>query len=154
MSATVRSFLWLESGAEEAARFYVSLFADGKIKSVETIAIPDGGVEVVEFSLQGADFVLMGCKGGPAANEAFSISVLCDDQAEVDRLWGALVQGGEEVACGWLKDRFGFSWQITPKRMNELMEMGTEAQRSAVMGAMMGMVKFDIAALESAFSAS
>lgn len=154
MSVGVRSFLWLETGAEEAARFYVSLFEDAKLTKVENLSIPDAVVQVVEFELKGAAFVLMGSAGGPPPNESFSISVLCDDQAEVDRLWGALVDGGEPKACGWLRDRFGIHWQVTPRRMNELMEAGSPEQRDAVMSAMMGMVKFDIEGLESAFAAA
>jgi predicted 3-demethylubiquinone-9 3-methyltransferase (glyoxalase superfamily) len=155
MNSPVKTFLWMESGAEEAARFYTSLFADGNVTKVTRFPIgPEEGQEVVtvEFCLGGSDYVIMGSPGCPKPNETFSFSVTCADQAEVDRLWDALVDGGEPLQCGWLRDRFGFCWQITPRRMYELIESGNAAQRLATMQAMMTMVKFDIAALDAAYA--
>jgi len=157
MSVRARSFLWFLDRAEEAAKLYTSFIEDSEIRSIERIPVGETDepeVIVVNFTIGGQEFVIMQSAGGPVPNNAFSISILCNDQAEVDRIWDALMEGGEAMACGWLSDRFGVSWQVTPKRMNELMESGTPAQRAAVMQAMMGMVKFDIAGLEAAFEAS
>jgi len=110
----VTPFLWLESGALDAARFYVSLFPNSEVTGGEA-AGPGGPPLTVSFKLDGVEFIAL--NGGPhfKLNEAFSMSVSCQDQAEVDRLWAALTaDGGEPGRCGWLKDRFGVSWQIVP----------------------------------------
>jgi predicted 3-demethylubiquinone-9 3-methyltransferase (glyoxalase superfamily) len=146
---TISPFLWFDSGAEEAAELYVSLFENSGIDGVTRL--PDGGVFVVSFTLDGVQF--HGMNGGPsrAFSEAISFSVSAPTQERIDQLWGALIaDGGEPSQCGWLKDRFGLSWQIVPPRLNELLA-GEDAEASGrVMQAMMGMQKFVIADLEAA----
>jgi predicted 3-demethylubiquinone-9 3-methyltransferase (glyoxalase superfamily) len=139
--------LWFDGQAEEAARFYATLFPDSGITSVTPG--PTGAALVVEFRLAGVRF--LGLNGGPMFKftEAISLSVDCHSQAEIDRLWAALTaDGGAPSQCGWLKDRYGLSWQIVPAVLPQLLADPTKAGR--VMGAMMGMVKLDIAALEAA----
>lgn len=135
----------------EAAEFYVSLFPGSRITDVQDF----GGVTVVvSFELAGHPYVIMQHPTELQFNETFSIAARVDGQAEVDRLWDALVEGGKPVACGWLVDRYGVSWQITPMQMDDLRRAGTPAQAQAVVGAMLKMVKFDVAALEAAFHAA
>lgn len=149
--------LWFGTDAEEAARFYVSLLPDSRVTHVQRSPIanpsgPEGGVLVVEFTLAGSRFVALN-GGEPVTphSHAVSFTVACDDQAEVDRLWDALVaDGGREQQCGWLNDRWGYPWQITPKRMYELLADPDKARAARAMQAMMGMVKLDIAAIEKA----
>lgn len=151
--------LWYDGDAEEAAGFYVSLLPDSRIDRVwrspaDTPSGPEGSVLVVEFTLAGRSYLAL--NGGPQFRftEAVSFQILTEDQAETDRLWDAITgNGGEESQCGWCKDRWGLSWQITPRR---LMELNTDpdpdrARRS--MQAMMAMRKIDIAALERAADA-
>lgn len=151
--------LWFDGNAEEAAAFYVSLLPNSRIdrvfrSPVETPSGPAGMPLTVEFTL--ASLPYLGLNGGPQYKftEAVSFQIHCEDQAEVDRLWSALTaDGGCEVACGWLKDRWGLSWQIVPIRLTQLlMDPDPERARRAMMAmmAMMGMVKIDIAALEAA----
>jgi predicted 3-demethylubiquinone-9 3-methyltransferase (glyoxalase superfamily) len=151
----VTPFLWFDGKAEEAANFYVSLLSNSKVDHVtrSTVDYPGGeagGVITVEFTLAGTKFI--GLNGGPhfQFNEAVSFQIACEDQAEVDRLWAALTEGGSEVQCGWLKDRYGLSWQITPTRLLELLQDPDPARAKRAMEAMMGMIKLDIAALERA----
>lgn len=139
--------LWFDGQAEEAARFYATLFPDSGITSVTPG--PTGAALVVEFRLAGVRFI--GLNGGPMFKftEAISLSVDCHSQAEIDRLWAALTaDGGAPSQCGWLKDRYGLSWQIVPAVLPKLLADPAKAGR--VMGALMGMVKLDIAALEAA----
>jgi predicted 3-demethylubiquinone-9 3-methyltransferase (glyoxalase superfamily) len=151
----IKPFLWFDSEAEEAATFYTGLFPSSRITQL-TYYGPDapreeGLVMTVAFELDGNPFVAL--NGGPqyTFNEAVSFAVDCADQAEVDRYWDALTaDGGEEIACGWCKDRFGLVWQIVPTRFFELIEGPDEAQTHRVMAAMMQMTKFDIAELERA----
>ncbi len=145
--------------AEEAAQFYVSLLPDSRIDKVvhspiETPSGPAGSVLTVEFTLAGLRYVAL--NGGPDEpfNPAVSFMILCDDQAEVDRLWASLSAGGEEIACGWLRDRWGVTWQITPARLMELIKDPDIARAKRAMAAMMDMVKIDIAAIEKAADAS
>ena len=151
----ITPFLWYENQAEEAARFYVSLFKNSRITNIQRIqnSGPDENqeVQVVNFELDGLE--LGAFNGGPyfKLTEAVSLSVNCADQAEVDRLWAALSAGGEEQQCGWLKDRFGLSWQIVPARMEELMQDPDPVKVGRVTHAMLGMVKLDIAELERAY---
>ena len=146
--AKLTSFLWMPDRGLEAAEFYVSLLPDSRILEVEDF----GGVTiVVSFELAGHPYVIMQHPTELQFNETFSIAARVDGQAEVDRLWDALVEGGKPVACGWLVDRFGVSWQITPMQMDDLRKAGTPAQAKAVFEAMLTMVKFDVAALEAAF---
>lgn len=151
----IKPFLWFASEAEDAANHYMAAFKDSRIVSVMRNGKdgpgPEGSVLVIEFTLSGQHFC--GLNGGPlfTPNESVSFAVICEDQAEVDQLWDHLLQGGKPSACGWLKDKWGFSWQIVPKRFFELTSTGDAAATARVMGAMMQMVKFDIAALEKAY---
>lgn len=153
----ITPFIWFDSKAEEAANFYVSLFDDSNILHVtrypEGGAAPAGSAMTVDFQLAGLKLIAL--NGGPhfKLNESFSLFVSCDSQQEVDTLWSKLTaDGGQESRCGWLKDRWGLSWQIVPARFMELMKQSNPKQAQAVMGAMMQMKKFDIAALEKAYS--
>ena len=155
-SRKVRTCLWFDSQALEAAEFYCSLLPDSRVENLDQNSDlrddpKQNKILIVEFILAGAPF--MALNGGPVFthSEAASISVLTDDQEETDRLWAALTaDGGSESMCGWLKDRFGVSWQITPKRLIELAS-GPHAEQ--VSAAMMEMKKIDIAGLEAAAKA-
>ena len=147
--------LWFDTEAEEAAEFYVSVFKDGRIVSKahynEAGPREAGMVMVVEFELMGQRFV--GINGGPEFkfDEAVSFQVNCDDQDEIDYYWDALREGGgEEGPCGWLKDRYGLSWQVTPKGMDELFSDPDKSKAERAMTAMLGMKKLDLAALQAA----
>jgi predicted 3-demethylubiquinone-9 3-methyltransferase (glyoxalase superfamily) len=148
--------LWYNHDAEEAANFYVTLFPDSRIDSVvrspaDNPSTKEGAVLVVEFTLAGQPY--LGLNGGPQFpfTEAVSFQVRTDDQAETDRLWDALIaNGGAESQCGWLKDRWGLSWQITPQRLLDLMADKDRDRARRVMEAMMTMKKIDIAAVEQA----
>jgi predicted 3-demethylubiquinone-9 3-methyltransferase (glyoxalase superfamily) len=153
---TINPCLWYESGAEEAARFYVSLLPNSHIDDVfrspaDTPSGPAGSVLTVEFTLAGNKYLALNGGRRFPFNEAVSFQIHCDNQLEVDNLWNALTSGGgTEVQCGWLRDRWGLSWQIVPRRLTELLKDpdGTRARRA--MEAMMTMVKIDIAAIERA----
>jgi predicted 3-demethylubiquinone-9 3-methyltransferase (glyoxalase superfamily) len=147
--------LWFDGRAEEAVRFYTSLFPNSEITSVdrspgETPSGPKDMVLTVNFTLGGRSFIAL--NGGPEFkfNEAISLSIDCDDQAEVDRYWAALTDGGEESVCGWLKDRFGVSWQVVPRRLPELLNSPDREAAARVLDAMLRMVKIDVAELERA----
>jgi predicted 3-demethylubiquinone-9 3-methyltransferase (glyoxalase superfamily) len=149
--------LWFDGQAEEAANFYVSLLPDSHIDNVfrspaETPSGPAGMVLTVDFTVAGQPF--QGLNGGPdfTFNEAVSFQIDCEDQAEVDRLWNALSEnGGQPGPCGWIKDRFGLSWQITPRALGRMLsDPDTEAARRA-MEAMLKMGKIEVAELERAF---
>jgi predicted 3-demethylubiquinone-9 3-methyltransferase (glyoxalase superfamily) len=157
MSKKIGTCLWFDRKAEEAARFYVSLLPDSRIDSivraiVETPGASPGDVLAVEFILAGASY--MALNGGPQYKFTHAVSVVvhCADQAEVDRLWDALTaDGGSPVACGWLTDRYGLSWQIVPKGLLDMLkDKDTDKARRATQ-AMMQMVKLDIAALRAAY---
>ncbi|WP_246430693.1 VOC family protein [Streptomyces rectiverticillatus] len=151
----IKPFLWYDGQAEEAAAHYVSVFDDSRIVEVQHYgeAGPGapGSVMTVEFTLAGQHFIAL--NGGPefTFTEAVSFSVDCADQEEVDRLWGRLSEGGEEGPCGWLKDRYGLSWQITPRRLTELLGDPDRAAANRVMQAMLEMHKIDIQELENAY---
>jgi len=150
-SAKVRTCLWFDGQGEEAARFYVSLLPDSAIDNVVR-PDPDGPPLVVEFTLTGTPYMVL--NGGPhfTLNEAVSISVLTKDQAETDRLWDALLaDGGGESQCGWLKDRYGLSWQIVPETLPRLLSSPDKEAAGRAKAAMMAMKKIDIAALEAAY---
>ena len=137
-------FLWFDNNAEEAADFYCSLFKNAKVTMRSPL--------VVGFELEGMKF--MGLNGGPQfkPNEAFSIYVNCEDQQEVDALWNKLTSdGGEEGQCGWLKDKYGFSWQIVPTLLSKLMSDPDREKSQRVMDAMLKMRKMDMAELQAAF---
>ena len=155
--AKIVTHFWFADRAEEAARFYVSLFPDSRIDHVATMPAespsgPPGSVVIVSFTLAGQPYIAL--QAGPLDpfNHAISMLVNCDDQAEIDRLWDALLDGGSPEQCGWLKDRYGLSWQIVPKRLGELMTDPDPARGKRVAEAMLQMVKFDIAALERAYA--
>ncbi len=153
----VRTCLWFDDNALAAARFYCGLLADSHVDNIERYSegqdmAEPGKVSLVEFALAGTPYQAI--NGGPhfKLDEAVSVSVVTEDQAETDRLWeGLTADGGTESQCGWLKDRFGLSWQIVPKRSIELLR-GPEAAR--VWPALMQMKKIDIAALEAAAEAT
>jgi predicted 3-demethylubiquinone-9 3-methyltransferase (glyoxalase superfamily) len=149
--------LWFDGVAEDAANFYVSLLPDSRVDRVsrapaDNPSTPVGAVLLVEFTLAGQPF--LGLNGGPQFpfTEAVSFSIECEDQTEIDRLWDALTAGGgKPVACGWLKDRYGLSWQIVPKAMGRLIGGADPAAAKRAFEAMMNMVKLDIAELERAY---
>jgi predicted 3-demethylubiquinone-9 3-methyltransferase (glyoxalase superfamily) len=149
--------LWFDGNAEEAARFYTSTFPNSRIDKVvnaaaETPSNQKGDVITVEFTLDGSRFV--GLNGGPdfRFSEAISFVIDCQDQAEVDRYWDALIKSdGEHSVCGWLKDRFGVSWQVVPRRLNEMMESDDRDAAERATKAMLQMTKIDVAKLEEAY---
>lgn len=149
--------LWFDNQGEEAARFYVSVFRDASLGRVHryTEAGPgqEGTVATVEFYLNGQHFLAL--NGGPRYqfNAAVSLVVECADQAEVDYYWDRLSAGGQEVACGWLADKYGFYWQIVPSVFLEMVNGPDPAKAARVTAAMLGMKKFDIAALRRAYDA-
>lgn len=154
----VTPFLWFEGGAREAAELYISLLGSGRIvheqRWGEGSPYPAGTVMAVTFELRGQ--TLIGFNGGPEIkfNEAASLFVECDDQVEVDRLWhGLTAHGGTPGRCGWLKDRFGLSWQIVPKAFLQMMGSGDGPRVARLTQAMMQMDKLDIEALQRAFGA-
>lgn len=148
--------LWFKDQGEEAARFYVTMFPNSQILDVARYPSAPGEAigkaMMVSFELDGRRFQAL--NGGPmyTLSPAFSLVVPCQDQAEIDHYWSRLGAGGEEARCGWLTDRFGVSWQIVPTRLGELMTSGSADQSRRVNEAMMGMIKFDIAALEAAYA--
>jgi len=150
--------LWFDTQGEEAARFYTSLFPNSRITSVshygEAGPRDAGTVMTVEFELDGQPFVAL--NGGPefTFSEAISYQVSCETQEEVDRYWAALSEGGEEGPCGWLKDKYGLSWQIAPGGMAELLNDPDQERAARAMKAMLGMKKIDIAALQAAADAT
>ncbi|MDQ6638247.1 MAG: VOC family protein [Pseudomonadota bacterium] len=153
--ARITPFLWYAKEAEDAARFYTSLFPDSRIVNVSTLPSespsgPPGSVKIVEFLLFGQPFTAMSAGPLDPFNHAISFVVECDDQAELDRYWNALLEGGSAEQCGWLKDRFGLSWQIVPKVLAKLMGDPDRAKGKRAADAMLKMVKLDIAALQAA----
>ena len=156
-SSKIYTFLWYAKEAEEAAKFYASVFPDSRVDRVtpflsESPSGPPGSVKVVDFTLFGQRFQAMSAGPHHEFNDAMSIVVECDDQAELDRYWNALLEGGgKPQACGWLIDRFGVRWQIVPGVLNEMMNDKDPARSKRVTDAMMKMVKIDVAALEKAY---
>jgi predicted 3-demethylubiquinone-9 3-methyltransferase (glyoxalase superfamily) len=154
----ITPFLWYAKEAEEAARFYASIFPDSRVVRTSSLASespsgPPGSVKVVEFVLFGQSFTAMSAGQMDPFNHAISFVVSCDDQAEVDRYWNGLLQGGGATeACGWLKDRYGVSWQIVPKVMFDMMASPDRAASKRASDAMLKMVKLDIATLQAAFA--
>jgi predicted 3-demethylubiquinone-9 3-methyltransferase (glyoxalase superfamily) len=152
----ISTCLWFDKEAEQAANFYVSLFDDAEVTNVQRLdGTPSGdNVALVFFRLAGKEF--MAINGGPQFpfTEAVSIHVGVKDQAEVDRLWAALTEGGEEGQCGWLKDRFGLSWQVTPERMGELLSDPDPGRSQRAMQAMLQMQKIELKVMEDAANAS
>jgi predicted 3-demethylubiquinone-9 3-methyltransferase (glyoxalase superfamily) len=156
MSQKITTFLWFDHNAEEAARFYTSIFKSSKVLGLARYGDagpgPKGSVMTVRFQLEGQEF--MALNGGPQFKftEAISLMVSCETQAEIDELWTRLTAGGgSEVECGWLKDKFGLSWQIVPYAIARMIEDPDPAKSSRVMQAVMKMKKLDLAALERAY---
>lgn len=149
--------LWFDGNAEEAARLYTSLFPNSRIDKVnrspaDTPSGPEGSVLTVDFTLAGQRFI--GLNGGPdfKFNEAVSFSIDCEDQAEIDRYWDALIAGGGEPSvCGWLKDRFGLSWQVVPRRLPEYLSGPDQEGTKRAMEALLKMTKLDVAKLREAY---
>jgi predicted 3-demethylubiquinone-9 3-methyltransferase (glyoxalase superfamily) len=151
----ISPFLWFDTQAEEAAGFYVRLFPNSRIVTMarygEAGPGPKGSVMTVVFQLDGKEFIAL--NGGPhfKFTEAISFSVDCKSQEEVDRYWNGLADGGEEGPCGWLKDRFGLSWQINPTVLGEMLSDPDPAKSKRVMEAMLKMKKIDIEGLKQAY---
>jgi len=147
--------LWFDQQAEEAARFYVSVFKNSRMGAIthygESGPLPKGTVLTVRFQLDGQEFVAL--NGGPTFHltEAVSFMVNCDTQEEVDRMWDKLSEGGQQVQCGWLKDRYGLSWQIVPTVIAKMLIDPDPARVNRVMKAILQMKKLDIKTLEEAY---
>ncbi|MGW4380195.1 VOC family protein [Kitasatospora sp. NPDC004531] len=155
MAQKITTFLWYDHQAEQAVEFYLSVFRDGRVTDVRRYSEAGpgtaGSVMLVEFELFGQRYRAL--NGGPVFtfNEAVSLQVDCDDQAEADRYWDLLTaDGGEPGQCGWLKDRYGLSWQIVPRRMLELLADPDPDRAHRAMTAMLGMTRLDVDALEAA----
>jgi predicted 3-demethylubiquinone-9 3-methyltransferase (glyoxalase superfamily) len=151
----ITPFLWYNREAEEAAKLYASIFPNSKVTRVSSLPVespsgPADSVKIVEFTLFGQEFQAMSAGPLDQFNHAISFVVTCDDQAELDRYWNGLLEGGQPEQCGWLKDRYGVSWQIIPKQLEQLMTDKDREKAKRVSQAMLKMVKFDIAGLESA----
>jgi predicted 3-demethylubiquinone-9 3-methyltransferase (glyoxalase superfamily) len=146
--------LWYDGAAEEAARHYVKAFKDGRITDIthypQDSMAAAGNVMTVGFRIGGSDFTALNAGPMYKPTEATSIVILCDDQKEIDFLWDHMAEGGAHSMCGWLKDRWGFSWQITPRRLMEITTQGTPGQKARAFGAMIQMTKLDLAAIEKA----
>lgn len=146
--------LWFDTESEEAAAFYISVFPNSAVKSItyygDAGPRPAGMVLAVEFLLDGQEFIAI--NGGPqfAFSEAVSFLITCADQAEIDYYWDALTGGGEEGPCGWLKDKYGLSWQVAPAGMDAMLSDPNDERGQRAMRAMFGMKKIDIAALHAA----
>lgn len=151
----ITPFLWFDHQAEEAARFYVSVFENSRIVGVsrygEAGPGPKGSVMTVTFELAGQQFIAL--NGGPhfKFTEAISLSVDCETQDEVDTFWSKLSAGGEESQCGWLKDKYGLSWQVNPRVLGEMLSDPDPVKSRRVMEAMLKMKKIDIARLKQAY---
>jgi len=150
-------FLWYSKDAEAAARFYCSVIPNSRVDAVTPLPIdtpggPAGTVPVVDFTLAGQKFQAIGAGPLDPFNHAISFLINCEDQAEIDRVWSGLLEGGgQEEQCGWLKDRYGVYWQIVPKGFEAMMRDPDRARARRVAEAMLKMVKFDVAALQKAY---
>jgi predicted 3-demethylubiquinone-9 3-methyltransferase (glyoxalase superfamily) len=148
--------LWYSEKAEEAAAFYASLLPNSKVESVTELPAdspsgPAGSVKVVEFTLMGQPFIAFSAGPLDAFNHSVSFAIQCDNQAEIDRLWAALSEGGQAERCGWLKDRFGLYWQIVPSVLGSMMKDKDRAGAKRVAEAMLRMIKLDIEGLRKAY---
>ena len=156
-SSKIFAHLWYAREAEEAARFYASIFPDSRVDRVTPLLSdlpsgPPGSVKVVDFTLFGQRFQAISAGPHHEFNDAISMVVLCDDQAELDRYWNALLEGGGKAqACGWLIDRFGLRWQIVPAILDQMMRDQDSARSKRVTDSLLKMVKLDIAVLEKAY---
>lgn len=155
---TITPFLWFDAQAEEAANFYASVFPNSKIGKTSRYGEggpgPQGTVMTIEFNLDGQDFIAL--NGGPhfKFTEAVSFSVDCGSQEEVDHYWNTLSAGGEEGPCGWLKDKYGLSWQVNPRILGQMLSDPNPAKAKAAMQAMLQMKKIVIADLQKAYDAA
>ncbi|WP_158934755.1 VOC family protein [Burkholderia sp. S171] len=148
----ITPFLWYSEDAEEASAFYVNIFPDSSVTRVTAVSSA-GSTKVVEFVLFGQPFIAMSSGRPDPFNHSISLMVSCEDQEELDHYWNALLEGGGSPdACGWLKDRFGVSWQIVPHDLIGMMADPDQAKARRVAETMMKMVKFDVAALTAAYS--
>ncbi|KVD60859.1 hypothetical protein WI87_13180 [Burkholderia ubonensis] len=147
----ITPFLWYSTEAEEAAAFYASIFPDSRVNRVTSVP-GAGSTKVVEFVLFGQPFIAMSHERTESFNHAISLMVNCRDQAELDGYWSALLEGGAADGCGWLRDRFGVSWQIVPDDLIAMMADPDPVKAARVAGAMMQMTKFDVAALQAAYA--
>lgn len=153
--------LWFDTEAEEAANFYTSIFENSRIKQVsrygsagqEVHGKEPGSVMVVEFEIEGQTFTAL--NGGPhfKFNEAVSFQVMCDTQDEIDRFWSALSCGGQEGQCGWLKDKYGLSWQVVPSALPQMIAQARGAKLDQMMDAIMKMKKFELDTLKQVYAA-
>jgi predicted 3-demethylubiquinone-9 3-methyltransferase (glyoxalase superfamily) len=152
VTQTIVPHLWYDKVAREAAEFYTSIFADSRILNVTTLAdTPSGNVEIITFELLGQRFMAIGAGPEFTFNESISFMVRCETQDEIDYYWEKLTAGGgQEGQCGWLKDKYGLSWQVVPAAMDEIMGGSDAETRARVTQAFLKMTKFDIAALEKA----
>lgn len=154
MQQKIKPFLWFDTEAEEAAAHYTAIFPDSRVVEVarypEGAPRPAGMVMTVEFELAGQRYVAL--NGGPEFrfNEAVSLAVECEDQEEIDHYWSRLSEGGEEGPCGWLKDKYGLSWQVYPRELDVMMRDPDPAKARRATEAMMGMKKLDLQALRAA----
>jgi predicted 3-demethylubiquinone-9 3-methyltransferase (glyoxalase superfamily) len=151
----VTQTLWFEKDVEAAVRFYIGLVPGSSIQSVSTLPAdspsgPAGSVKLVAFTLGDQRYLAFEAGRLDPFNHSFSIMVECDTQAEIDRLWAALAEGGTIEHCGWLRDRWGLAWQIAPKRLGELINDADRGKAKRVAEAMLTLVKLDVAALEAA----
>lgn len=152
----ITTFLWFDTQAEEAAKFYTSIFKDSKINAVshygEGMPMPRGSVMTVGFTLAGQEFTAL--NGGPQFKftEAISLVVNCETQQEIDYSWDKLTSnGGQPIECGWLKDRYGLRWQVVPTALGQMMKAGDATKTNRMMAALVKMKKLDVAALQKAY---
>jgi predicted 3-demethylubiquinone-9 3-methyltransferase (glyoxalase superfamily) len=156
MKQRITPCLWFDTEAEEAARFYASIFKNSRITAIthygEGMPMPKGTVMTVRFELDGQEFLAL--NGGPTFpfTEAISLMVECKDQKEIDFYWDRLLEGGSKAQCGWLKDKYGLSWQVVPQDLDKLLSDKDPAKSSRVLQAVMGMVKLDVSKLEAAYA--
>lgn len=156
--ASVHPHLWYSEKADEAAKLYASIFPDSHVDSVTTMPTdspsgPAGSVKVVEFTVLGSPFMAMTAGPMDPFNHAISLMVECDTQEEIDKYWNALLaDGGQPEPCGWLKDKYGVSWQITPRALNEMMKSKDRAAAKRAADAMLKMKKIDLAELKRAYA--
>lgn len=154
----ISTFIWFDNNAEEAMNFYVSIFKDSKVikatRNPPGAPGPEGALLVASIQLEGQEFILMNGGPGHPLTDAISLTISCTSQEEVDHYWNRLLEGGgKEIACGWLKDKFGLYWQVTPIMLPQLLSDPDKAKAGRVMQAMMKMVKLDIETLQAAANA-
>jgi predicted 3-demethylubiquinone-9 3-methyltransferase (glyoxalase superfamily) len=154
----ISPFIWFDSNAEEAMNFYITIFKNSKIiratRNPRGAPGPEGALLVASIQLEGQEIILMNGGPGHPLTDAISLTINCSSQQEVDHYWYKLLEGGgKEIACGWLKDRFGLFWQVTPTMLPELLSDPDKAKAGRIMQAMMNMVKLDIGMLKAAADA-